>query len=202
VLYLAVMAIGVGGGQPVLGSLGYAAALLLPVAAWITGICVAGEPGPARACVASAVGAARAHRGVLLTALGASLLLGAAGALAVASIGGRYSDDHRTAVAFGPALAAGVTAAAVSALLGTAVGALAHPPGLRRRPGWSVLASLLGSGAMLLVPGSPARTAVSALVTGSGSGRVHCPFLALALAALVTVAVGVLTAQRAHPART
>ncbi|WP_442785585.1 ATP-binding cassette domain-containing protein [Actinacidiphila sp. DG2A-62] len=50
VLYLAVMAIGVGGGQPVLGSLGYAAALLLPVAAWITGICVAGEPGrPARA---------------------------------------------------------------------------------------------------------------------------------------------------------
>ncbi|GAA3876747.1 hypothetical protein GCM10023084_32130 [Streptomyces lacrimifluminis] len=38
---------GVQGGQPVLVSLGYAAAAVLPVAAWLVRICVGTEPPPA-----------------------------------------------------------------------------------------------------------------------------------------------------------
>lgn len=48
ILYAAFLAVGVRSGQPVLDSLGYAAAALLPVAAWLTRICAEGEPPAAR----------------------------------------------------------------------------------------------------------------------------------------------------------
>ncbi len=96
--YGAVLGIGVAGGQPLLGSLGYAAALLLPVAAWMVRVCVTGEPAAARACTASAVGPGRAHRGALYAAAATSAVLGAAGTALVALSGGPHSDDLRTAV--------------------------------------------------------------------------------------------------------
>ncbi|CAM5477686.1 hypothetical protein SALBM135S_01217 [Streptomyces alboniger] len=40
-------------GQPVLDSLAYAAAALLPVAAWLVRICAGNEPVAARACTAA-----------------------------------------------------------------------------------------------------------------------------------------------------
>jgi hypothetical protein len=185
--YGAVMAIGVTGGQAVLSSLGYAAALLLPVTAWLVRVCVRGEPAAARACTAAAVGAGRAHAGALLTGLSAAALLGAAGTAVVAAVSGAYSDDMSTAVPVGPATAAGLLAAAVSLLLGTAVGALTNPPLIRGR-GWSMLVTALGAGAVLLVSGSPAQAAVTGLVTGSRTGAVHYPLLPLLPAALVAAA--------------
>ncbi|NEB80165.1 ABC transporter, partial [Streptomyces sp. SID14478] len=50
VLYAVFLAVGVQTGQPVLDSLGYAAAALLPVGAWLVRICVANEPPAARSC--------------------------------------------------------------------------------------------------------------------------------------------------------
>jgi hypothetical protein len=180
--YGAVMAIGVAGGQPMLGSLGYAAALLLPVAAWLVRATVSAEPGAARACVASAVGAVRARRAPLVVALALSVLLGAAGTGVVAAVCAPHSDDLRTTVAPGAAALAGLMAAAVSALLGTAVGALTTLP-RRVGRGWSLLTTGLLAGAVLLVSGSPAQAAVSGLVAGSRTGAVAYPVLPLALAA-------------------
>ncbi|WP_410170101.1 ABC transporter ATP-binding protein [Actinacidiphila bryophytorum] len=200
-LYGAVMAIGVSGGQPVLGSLGYAAALLLPVAAWMVRVCVGNEPPAARACVASAVGSRQAQAGALGSAVLASALLGAVGTGVVAAISSAYSDDMRTAVPVGPAAVAGLLAAAVSVLLGTAVGALTNPP-LLRRGGWSLLATGLAAGAVLIVSGSPAQAAVTGLVTGSRTGSVSYPVPALVAAAVIAAAACSLSlraARRTYP---
>lgn len=190
--YAAVMAVGIGSGEPVLGSMGYAAALLLPVTAWLVRVCVRNEPAAARACTASAVGPGRAHSGALAVGVGAAALLGAAGTALVAVVSGAHSDDLSTAVAVGPAALAGLMAAAVAVLLGGAVGALTNPP-LVRGAGWSLLVTALGAGAVLLVSGSPAQAAVTGLVTGSRTGAVHYPLLPLALAAAAAAAAGLLS---------
>jgi ABC-type Mn2+/Zn2+ transport system ATPase subunit len=190
--YGAVMAVGVGGGDPVLGSMGYAAALLLPVTAWLVRVCVRAEPAAARACTASAVGPGRAHAGALVTGAGAAALLGAVGTALVAVVSGAHADDQGIAVAVGPAALAGLLAAAVAVLLGGAVGALTNPP-LVRGPGWSLLVTALGAGAVLLVSGSPAQGAVTGLVTGSRTGAVHYPVLPLVLAAVAAAAAGLLS---------
>jgi hypothetical protein len=189
IFYCAVLALGVAGGQPLLGSLGYGAALLVPVAAWLVRVCVTGEPGAARACVASAVGAGRAHLGALLAASAASALLASAGTAAVALVSGAHTDDLRVGVAVGPAVLAGLMAAAVSVLLGTAVGALTNPP-LLPGTGWSVLVTAFGAGAVLLTTGSPAQAAVTSLVHGSQTGAVHYPLVALAVAFCAAAAAG------------
>lgn len=185
--YGAVMAVGVAGGEPLLGSLGYEAALLLPVAAWMVRVCVTNEPGAARACVASAVGAGRAQLGALITALGASALVGAVGTGVVVAVSGAHSDDLRRSVPVGPAAVAGLLAAAVCVLVGCAVGALTNPP-LVRGSGWSVLGTALAAGAVLVASGSPANAAVTGLVTGSRTGAVHYPLLPVAAAAVLAVA--------------
>lgn len=191
VLYGAVMAIGVLGGEPMLGSFGYAAALLLPVAAWMVRAVLGAEPGAAQACVASAVGPVRARRWALLAAAAASAVLGVAGTLVVASAGGAHTDDRTAAVSVAGAVLAGAMAAAVSVLLGTAVGTLTNPPFLPRG-GWSVLGTVLAAGAVLVLTGSPAQAAVTNLVTSSRTGTVHYPWLPLltaSAAATVTLAL-------------
>ncbi|MFG1808499.1 ATP-binding cassette domain-containing protein [Streptomyces sp. NPDC049040] len=195
--YGAVMAIGVTGGQPLLGSLGYAAALLLPVAAWMVRVCVGTEPAAARACVASAVGARRAQAGALTTALLASSLVGAVGTGVVAVISSARSDDMSTAVPVGAATVAGLLAAAVSVLLGTAVGALTNPP-LVRGGGWSLLVTGVGAGAVLIVSGSPAQAAVTGLMTGSRTGAVHYPVPALLVAAPLAALAAALSVRGAR----
>ncbi|MFF7155100.1 ATP-binding cassette domain-containing protein [Streptomyces sp. NPDC008139] len=192
--YGAVMAIGVAGGEPLLGSLGYEAALLLPFAAWMVRVCVTNEPGAARACVASAVGAGRAQVGSLGTALGASALVGTVGTGVVVAVSGAHSDDFRTSVAVGPAAVAGLLAAAVSVLAGCAVGAVTNPP-LVRGGGWSVLCTVLAAGALLVASGSPANAAVAGLVTGSRTGAVRYPLLPLAVAAVLAAAAAGLSCR-------
>ncbi|AQS66960.1 hypothetical protein [Streptomyces pactum] len=187
ILYAAALGIGVQGGQPVLDSLGWAAAVLLPVAAWLVRICVTGEPPAARGCVAAARGPARAHLACLLVALGAAVVLGAAATVVVTLISDPVSTDHGTRVPPLAAGGAGLLAALVCALLGTAVGALTAWP-LLCSPGRAVPALLLAALLALVASGSPARAAVGGLVTGSRSGTVPLPLFPLAVAALVTAA--------------
>ncbi|MEU0004475.1 ABC transporter [Streptomyces sp. NPDC006314] len=199
ILYAVFLGVGVQGGQPVLDSLGYTAAALLPVAAWLVRICVTAEPPAARACVAAARGPARAHLACLLTALLASALLGMAATLVVTLISDPASNGHRIHVPPLRAAAAGLPAVLACALLGTAVGALTNGP-LLRSTGRAVPAMLLGALLAVVLAGSPAQAAISGLVTGSQTGRVPVPLLPLAGAALFTAGAftvaGWLTARR------
>jgi len=187
ILYAVFLGVGVQGGQPVLDSLGYTAAALLPVAAWLVRVCVTGEPAAAGHCVAAATGPGRAHLGRLLVALGASAVLGAVATVIVTCLSDPSSSDHQTRVPPLPAGAAGLLAVLACALLGTAVGALTSWP-LLRSTGRAVPALLLAALLALVVSGSPARAAVSGLVTGSRSGTVEPPLLPLAGAALLAAA--------------
>ncbi|WP_030954222.1 hypothetical protein, partial [Streptomyces sp. NRRL S-481] len=170
-----------------------------PVAAWLTRICVTGEPDAARGCVAAAVGPARAHVACLLVAPAAAAALGTVATLLVTLLSDPVASDHRTRVPLAPACGAGLLAALACALLGTAVGALTSRPLLRSR-GRAVLALLLATLLSLVATGSPAQAAVQGLVTGSRSGTVPLPLLPLAAAALVTAAAlalaGALAARR------
>ncbi|MEW2619452.1 ABC transporter [Streptomyces sp. NPDC048106] len=199
ILYAAFLGVGVQSGQPVLDSLGYTAAGLLPVAAWLVRICVTGEPPAARAVAAAPRGPARAHLACLLTALTAAAVLGTAATLVVTLISDPASNGDRVRVPRLDAGAAGLSAVLACALLGAAVGALTHWP-LLRSTGRAVPAMLLGALLATVLAGSPAQAAVSGLVTGSRSGRVPVPLLPLAGAALLAaVAFAVacaLTARR------
>ncbi|UUU25574.1 ABC transporter [Streptomyces sp. DSM 40750] len=188
ILYAAFLGIGVQSGQPVLDSLGWSSAALLPVAAWLVRICATNEPPAARSCTGAAAGPGRAHLACLLTALAASAFLGTAATLLVTVISDWTSTDHQTRIAAVPAGLAGLVAALVCALLGTAVGALTNWP-LLRSPGRAVPALLLGALLALVISGSPANAAISSLVDGSQRATVPVPVLPLAAAGLLTAAV-------------
>ncbi|WP_323378649.1 ABC transporter [Streptomyces smaragdinus] len=187
VLYAAILAIGIRGGEPALDSLGFAAAALTPSAAWLVRICVGAEPDAARACTVAARGAARTHLAALLAALAGALTLALAGTGAVLAVSDPRSSDHEVRLDVLPTAAAGLTAAVSCALLGVAVGALANRPVLRG-PARSVPATLIGALAVLVAGVSPANAAVTGLVTGSRHGTVDLPLGPLALAAAVTAA--------------
>ncbi|WHM35929.1 ABC transporter [Streptomyces sp. BPTC-684] len=186
-LYVAFVVVGVQPGNPVLDALGYAAAGLLPVGAWLARVCVTQEPIAARECAAAAAGPGRVHLAALATALGATALLGAAGTLYVVTVGDPASADHRVAVPLGPAASAGLLASAVCALLGAAVGALGSRPLLHAR-GWSLCLTALAALLALVAEPSPARYAVNGLVSGSRTGDVHLALVPLIAAALLTAA--------------
>ncbi|MFE0101980.1 ABC transporter [Streptomyces sp. NPDC059009] len=199
ILYGAFLAIGVQSGQPVLDSLAYAAAALLPVAAWLVRICATNEPDAARSCTAAAAGPGRAHLACLLAALFSAAALGAAGTVVVTAISDASDIDHRVDLNRFAAGAAGLLAMLVSALLGTAIGALTNRP-LLRSPGRSVPAMLIVALLALVTVGSPARVALTQLTTGSRDGVVPVPLLPLAgaaaAAALATWAACALSARR------
>ncbi|MFJ4841701.1 ATP-binding cassette domain-containing protein [Streptomyces sp. NPDC088746] len=195
-LYTAVLGIGVRAGQPLLDSLGYAAAALLPAAAWFVRLCVTQEPLAARTVTASAAGPSRAHLASLLTGLGCALALGAVGAGIVLLISEPVSTDHTVAVPLLPAALAGLLAAGCSALLGAAVGALCARPVLHRH-GWSLAATVSGALLAVVTEGSPAKAAVTGLVSGSLTGTVRVPLLPLAGALVIAVAVAALTSRTA-----
>lgn len=191
ILYAAFLAVGVQSGQPVLDSLAYAAAALLPVGAWLVRICVTNEPPAARSCAAAAVGPWRAQLACLLAAFLATAVLGAVATLAVAVISDPASTDHRTAVNRLAASGAGLLAMLVSAFVGTAIGAVTSWP-LMRSPGRAIPVMLLASLLSLVTTGSPAKAVMTGLVSGSRDGVVPVPLLPVAGAALLAVAaVGV-----------
>ncbi|GAB2598094.1 hypothetical protein GCM10027168_33760 [Streptomyces capparidis] len=186
-LYAAFLAVGVRGGEPVLDSLGYAAAALLPVAAWLVRVCVTNEPAAARACAAAAAGPARVHLAAVLAALLASTALGAAGALLVTAIGDPHAKGGQEPVPLPGAAAAGLLTVLTCALLGTAVGAACNRP-LLRAPGWAVPSTVVAALLVLVAGASPANAAVEGMVTASDSGTVTLPWLPLALAAALAAA--------------
>ncbi|MFF3944600.1 ABC transporter [Streptomyces sp. NPDC001902] len=193
-LHVAVMGIGLAGGpQPLLDSLGWSAAALLPAAAWLVRVSVTAEPPAARACVAAAAGPGRAHTAGVLAALLCSVVLGTAGTAVVLGIADPRTTDHLKAIPVVPAAVAGLLAALVSALLGTAVGALTNPP-VPLRPGWAVPVTALTAVLVLVAAGSPANVAVTGLVTGSRTGAVPFPLVPLLLAALAAAGAGLLAA--------
>ncbi|MFI8519324.1 ABC transporter [Streptomyces sp. NPDC085481] len=183
-LYAAFVGVGINAGEPVLGALGYAVAGLVPVTAWAVRICLGQEPPAARTVIAATAGRARAHMAAILTGTGATLLVGVVAVLAVTVV-----SDHRTAAPL-PAATAGVLAATVCVLTGATIGTLTTRPLVRSR-GWSLTTLLLGSLLALVTTGSPAASAVSALVTAASHGAaVPYPWLAGAGAiALTTTAV-------------
>ncbi|WP_199547676.1 ABC transporter [Streptomyces sp. N35] len=188
VLYGALLAVGVGMGDPLLDSLGYAAAALLPVAAWLVRICATQEPPAARHVTATAAGGpSRAQLAVLLTALAAGGLLGVIGTVLTVALGDARSTDHTVAIPLPGALVSGLLAAAVCTLTGAALGALCTWPVLRGR-GWSLAVLCLGALLLLVTAGSPARAAVSALISGSRTGET--PLSVLPLAGAMAVATG------------
>ncbi|MGW8731404.1 ABC transporter [Streptomyces sp. NPDC055808] len=198
-LYAALLGIGVQAGQPVLDSMGYAAAGLLPVAAWLVRICVTQEPEAARACAAASAGPARVHLASLLSALCCAGLLGVVGTAYVAAVSDPASGDHRVAVPLGAAIPAGLVAAGVCVLTGAVVGALGSRPVLGAR-GWSLAVTALAALLALVLAPSPARYAVFGLVNGSRTGTVHLALVPLAaataLAGAVAAGVCVLSARR------
>ncbi|MCX5203498.1 ABC transporter [Streptomyces sp. NBC_00237] len=188
-LYAAFVAVGVQGGQPVLDSLGYGAAALLPVAAWLARLCVSNEPPAARHCVAAATSPSRAHLAALLTAFGCAAGLGAV-ATAFVVLVSRWADTEGH-VRINPltAAGAGLLAVLVCALLGTAVGALGSRPVLHGT-GWGLALTATGVLLALVTAGSPARAAVTALVGGSRTGAVSLPLVPFGAAVLLAAAVG------------
>lgn len=193
-LYAAFLGVGVGAGQPLLDSLGYAAAALLPVAAWFVRLCVTQEPPAARTVAAAAAGQPRVHCAALLTALGSALALGVVADGVVLLISRPTSTDRTVDLPILPAACAGLLAAVCCALLGAAVGGLCSRP-LLRRHGWSLVATVFGSLLALVAVGSPARYAVTSLVTGSSAGTVPVPVLPLAGAAVIAAAVAAVTSR-------
>lgn len=189
VVYAAFVAAGIRPGDPVLDSLGFAAAGLVPQAAWLVRICVTNEPDAARDCAAAAAGPVRVHAAVLAVALTGTLLAGAAGGTVALLLGAPAgAGPARSALA-------GASAVAACALTGAAVGALCSRPLIRRR-GYAVLAGALGSLLAWVLAGSPARVAVSALVTGSARPPLGALAGALLLAGGAGAAACLVAARR------
>ncbi|MFB7917396.1 ABC transporter [Streptomyces sp. NPDC056061] len=195
-LHAAFLAVGVQSAQPVLDALGYAAAGLLPVAAWFVHLGAGLEPPAARTVVAAAVGTPRAHLASLLAGFGCAGALGAVTTVIVLLISDPASTDRTVPVPLLSAGIAGLLAAACCALLGGAIGALCTRPVLHRR-GWSVAATVLAALLCLVTTGSPANSAVTGLVTGSRTGAVQLPVLPLVLAAVSAAAVTALVCRLA-----
>ncbi|MEU3074474.1 ABC transporter [Streptomyces laurentii] len=182
-VYAAFAAVGIRPGDPVLDSLGYAVAGLVPVTAWVVRICLVQEPPAARAVTATAAGRTRAHLATILTGALAALLVGVVTVLAVTALADRRG---LTPLAAGMA---GLVAAAVCVLTGTTVGALTTRPLIQAR-GWSLAALLLGSLLALVTAGSPARTTLTALTTAARTTPATAPhpWPALLLALTLTTA--------------
>ncbi|MFH8620019.1 ABC transporter [Streptomyces sp. NPDC017979] len=192
VLYALLIADGALSGRP-LESLGYAAAGLLPVTAWLVRLCANQEPAAARDVVAAASGPVRAHAAALLAATVCAGALGVLGTGAV--LLGKAADPPRgPAVPLAEAGAAGLLAAAACVLTGAAIGAVCTRPVLRRA-GWSWAATALLSLLALVVPYSPANRAVFDMVDGAGGTSSPLPLLPLAAALAVACAAFALTAR-------
>ncbi|MEU9609142.1 ABC transporter [Streptomyces sp. NPDC048057] len=191
VLYAVLIADGVLSGRP-LESLGYAAAALLPVTAWLVRLCANQEPAAARDVVAAPSGPARAHAAALLAATGCAGVLGVLGTAAV--LLGKAADPPRgPTVPLAEAAVAGLLAAAACAVTGAAIGAVCTRPVLRHA-GWSWAATALLSLLALVVPYSPANRAVFDMVDASGASA-PLPVLPLAAATLLACAALALTSH-------
>ncbi|MGH3170401.1 MAG: hypothetical protein ACRDN0_31530 [Trebonia sp.] len=170
-------AAGAGGGDnPLSGGLGWSAAMLVPVVAFLTRSMLTAEPDAARACVAAAAGPVKAQVAALLTAVGGGAVLAIAGAALELVLSDSVLRtpaspsvwDKLTATASHPkVLLAGLATALVCLLVASAVGALLNPP-LLRHPGLAILSTLTAVIVALASDVSPAGAALRHSGTSSG----------------------------------
>ncbi|MFE7530851.1 ABC transporter [Kitasatospora sp. NPDC057542] len=188
--YALLLVVGVAAGDPLLGGLGFGAGVLLPVSAWYVRSALSAEPPASRACLVAAAGPVRVHLGALLAALTVSLVLAVGQVAAVWWTSGPVADSGaRQEPGAGPAVLAGLVASVVCALLGVLTGAVANRPVLVHAQ-YGIPAALGLATLLLVVPVSPANTAVSGLVSAARTGRVAVPWASLLVAAVLLAAVG------------
>ncbi len=183
-----------GGSQSAAEGLDWAAAMLVPVVAWLTRSALTAEPPAARACVAVAGGPHRAHLAALTAAAGAGAVLGLAGAAYELVIS--QWPRHPGAIAL--AIGAGLVSALVCLLVGSAVGALCNPP-VVRHPGLGLLGTIGAVIAALVTTVSPANAALRGHggITQAAPWLTGLPLLvALGLAGAAWLVSAVLAARR------
>jgi hypothetical protein len=191
VLYAGTVVAGSFAGMPLADGLGWSGAMLVPAVGWLTRAALTMEPGPARACAATAGGPRRAQLATLVAALAGGVLLAVLGA------GFEWATTAHPRHGLGALAAAGVAAAVTCLLIGSAVGTLCNPPLIRHR-GYAMMATAAVAIAAIAASGSPANAAVRATSAGPGGGY-HLTLvpvvIALVLAAF-TWGVSVLVAPR------
>ncbi|HEX4092924.1 MAG TPA: hypothetical protein VHZ33_29755 [Trebonia sp.] len=172
--------------------LDWAAAMLIPVVAFLTRSMLTAEPDASRACVAAAAGPVLAQLAALLAALGGGVVLGLAGACfevianpSVSGHAGGLLGNVGAAVEHPVTLAVGLAMTALCLLVGSAVGALCNPP-LLRHPATAMLATLAAAVFALASEVSPAG---AALRHASSAQSPHWPSAPDLLAAACLVAV-------------
>jgi hypothetical protein len=166
IAYGALIAVGAAGSTPLAEELGWTAAMLVPVVAFLTRSMLTAEPDAARACAAAAAGPIRAQLATLLAAFGGGIVLAVGGAcfavLTSESVAkGRQAIAAKASAAFAhpQVLAAGLVTAVICLLVGAAVGALCNPP-LLRHPAAAMLATLAAAIFALASDVSPAGAAL------------------------------------------
>jgi len=191
--YAAAVAAGSNGGEPLGDALGWSAAMALPAAAWLTRCCLTNEPAAARACLAAAGGARRAHVSALVVAGAGALLLPIVGTgFEILVSAAPHGGPGRSAV-----IGAGFVAGLTAALTGTAVAAVCNPPVIRRT-GAAVLATVFAVIYALAASASPALAAIRRAAPVRGS---HLPLVAAGAGVLLTGAAWALsTVAAAHRA--
>jgi hypothetical protein len=148
--------VGAAGSQPLSQGLDWSAAMLLPVAGWLTRSALAAEPPAARTCTAAAGGPHRAQLAALAAAAAAGVVLALAGAAYEVAT---CHWPRGGIVAMLGAIAGGLAVAVVCLAIGSAAGALCSPPVIRGR-GIGIL-SLIGVVIVALIAGiSPANAAL------------------------------------------
>jgi hypothetical protein len=185
-----------GGGTPLSEGLGWSAAMLVPVVAFLTRSMLTAEPDAARACVAAAAGPVRVQVAALLTAFGGGAVLAVAGACFEVL-------TSESAPGYLNVTAAGLATALVCLLVASAVGALFNPP-LVRHPGIAMLSTLAAAIVAVATNVSPAgaalrHTAPSAQAAAAASAQWPglAPFIAaVCLAGLTWTASALVAARR------
>jgi hypothetical protein len=167
IAYGALIAVGTAGSTPLAEELGWTAAMLVPVVAFLTRSMLTAEPDAARACAAAAAGPIRAQLATLLAAFGGGIVLALGGACFAVLTSESVAKNQQQAIvakvtatfAHPQVLAAGLVTAAICLLVGTAVGALCNPP-LLRHPAAAMLATLAAAIFALASDVSPAGAAL------------------------------------------
>ncbi len=184
-VYASVVASGSNGGEPLGDGLAWSAAMALPAAAWLMRCCLTNEPAAARACLAAAGGARRAHLSALIVAGMGSVVLVVAGSVFEVLV----SNTPRGEPGFAAVTISGFVAGLTAALTGAAVGALLNPP-IVRRPGPAVLATVMAVVWALAAPVSPALAAIRRAAPVRGS---HVPVVPVIGAVAITAAAWLLS---------
>ena len=195
VAYGLLISVGAASSTPLAEGLDWSAAMLVPAVAFLTRSMLIAEPDAARACVAAATGPARAQLAALVTALGAGVVLGLAGAGFTVLTGesavkqassGVFSKIDAT-FAHPQVLTAGLATALVCLLVGSAAGTLCNPP-LLRHPGASALATLAVVIVALAANVSPANAALRSDIASTTAARWPGALSLIAAAALLAIA--------------